>query len=76
MRRINEQVVRKICDNLSLDYDRVVDTSTDRSGADVRYSLNSDKTHELGWQPLRQFNDTLIELIEYYRESLSHDSVI
>jgi dTDP-glucose 4,6-dehydratase len=36
----------------------------DRLGHDVRYSLNSDKTRELGWHPLIDFQDGIRDLIE------------
>lgn len=65
-----EQVVRKVCSILGLDYRQVVDTSTDRSGADVRYSLDSSKTHGLGWSPRFRFDDTLVDIVGYYREKL------
>lgn len=36
----------------------------DRLGHDVRYSINSDKTRELGWHPVIDFYDGMTELIE------------
>lgn len=65
-----EQVVRKVCDVIGLDYNQAVDTSTDRSGADVRYSLNSDKVHGLGWSPASRFDGTLVDMVEYHRQKL------
>jgi dTDP-glucose 4,6-dehydratase len=44
-----------------------IDNSLSRSGCDVRYALNCDKTHQLGWKCTRRLADSLPEMIEYYK---------
>ena len=65
-----EQIVRKICGALGKRYEDSIDTSIDRSGADVRYALNYDKTKTLGWRSKRGFDESLTVLIDHYREKL------
>lgn len=41
--------------------------TTDRPGHDVRYSLDSSKLRsELGWKPIKTFEQALVETIEWY----------
>lgn len=63
-----EHVIRKICTALSVQFETSVDTSTDRSGADVRYALDSSKTCALGWYPKRSFDDELHAIITSLKE--------
>lgn len=63
------QVVEKVCMVLDLEYDSVVDSSSDRSGADQRYALDCKKTQRLGWRPIRNFDKSLIEMIETQRNT-------
>jgi dTDP-glucose 4,6-dehydratase len=41
----------------------------DRPGHDRRYSLDSSRLHELGWQPQRGFEDGLAETVDWYRSN-------
>lgn len=42
----------------------------DRKGHDFRYSMNSEKaSSELGWKPLINFRDGLIDTIEWYEQN-------
>jgi len=50
-------------DNASIEYVK------DRAGHDRRYSLNSEKTKKLGWKPEADFDKTLKETIEWYKEN-------
>lgn len=65
-----EQVVRIICKIMEKDYDDVVDTSTDRSGADLRYALDCRKVRDIGWTPVKEFETELVNIIEFYRKKL------
>jgi len=40
----------------------------DRPGHDRRYSLDSGKIRELGWQPRHVFADALVETVRWYRD--------
>ena len=40
----------------------------DRPGHDRRYSLDSGKIRELGWQPRHAFADALVETVRWYRD--------
>lgn len=44
-----------------------IDNSLSRSGCDVRYALNCDKLKNLGWKCSRTLEESLPEMIEYYR---------
>lgn len=41
---------------------------TDRPGHDRRYSLDTAKLRELGWAPVRTFEDALRETVAWYRD--------
>ncbi|MGV8144303.1 MAG: dTDP-glucose 4,6-dehydratase [Methanothermobacter sp.] len=43
----------------------------DRLGHDLRYSLDSTKTRELGWKPEWDFEDGLKETVEWYKDNNS-----
>jgi dTDP-glucose 4,6-dehydratase len=60
-------VVRKICDITKSSFKNTADYSSDRAGADLRYALDYQKITELGWKPKRKFDESLVEIIEYYR---------
>ena len=66
----NLDTVRKIIteyDN-SLNYLNYLDLSYSRQGQDVRYALNDDKLRNLGWEPKKQFDQELSNIIEYYKK--------
>jgi dTDP-glucose 4,6-dehydratase len=45
-----------------------VDFNYSRPGQDVRYSLDDSKLRNLGWQPIKKFDETLPSVIDYYRD--------
>ncbi len=45
-----ENLVRKICDLLGYDFNRVTKNVSERLGQDLAYTINSTKIAELGWQ--------------------------
>jgi dTDP-glucose 4,6-dehydratase len=44
-----------------------IDTTYNRQGQDVRYALDDFKLRNLGWNPQKQFNKELSNIIEYYK---------
>ena len=45
-----------------------IDFSCNRQGQDVRYALNDDKLKALGWEPKKQFNKELKDIVKYYKD--------
>lgn len=43
-----------------------IDFTVTRPGQDVRYSLNDSKLRELGWEPKKQFDTELSDIVHYY----------
>lgn len=60
----NIEVVRKIAHLLNIPEERAYKFVGDRVGQDIRYSLDSSRIHDLGWQPTRNFDDELKNIIE------------
>ena len=46
-----------------------LDLSITRPGQDVRYSINDDRLRSLGWRPLAKFEDELVKIVDYYRQT-------
>jgi dTDP-D-glucose 4,6-dehydratase len=46
-----------------------VDFSYDREGQDVRYALDDSKLRKLGWEPERNFDDEINEIVSYHKEN-------
>ena len=66
----NLDTVKKIIteyDN-DLNYKEHLDFSFSRQGQDVRYALNDSKLRNLGWEPKKQFDQELPQIIKYYKE--------
>ncbi len=64
----NIDVVRKILELTGRD-DSLIEHVTDRLGHDRRYSLSSEKTRALGWEPRMRFEQGLRETVEWYRDN-------
>ena len=47
----------------------------DRSGADVRYSLDSSRIKRLGWKPKITFDEGIREVIESYQRRNSNSKI-
>lgn len=62
----NIAVAQAIAKNMGKDAE-IIKKVADRPGHDRRYALNSDKIKALGWRPVKQFDQSLIELIDWYR---------
>tara|TARA_R110000751_G_scaffold184598_1_gene291008 strand:- start:13 stop:963 length:951 start_codon:yes stop_codon:yes gene_type:complete len=68
----NKQTVNKIVqcyfedERDSKDY---VDLGFKRKGQDVRYSLDDSKLRALGWEPKKNFDDELQNIVEFYKNN-------
>src|SRR6266498_1387721 len=49
--------------------DEMIEYLTDRPGHDWRYSLDSTRVRELGWEPAHDFRAGLAETIDWYRRN-------
>ena len=63
--RENIEIVNIIFDHLKKP-DSLKNYVKDRAGHDRRYSLSSQKTMKLGWQPNHNFEDAIRETIDWY----------
>jgi dTDP-glucose 4,6-dehydratase len=59
----NVEVLRRIADILAVPADKAWAAVTDRSGQDVRYSLDDAKLRALGWRPRREFDSELEPIV-------------
>jgi dTDP-D-glucose 4,6-dehydratase len=60
----NIEVLRRIASELRVPEEKAWKAVTDRSGQDVRYSLDDSKLRALGWKPKRRFEDELPRIIQ------------
>jgi dTDP-glucose 4,6-dehydratase len=74
--RSNLEVVTQICDVLdqlcpgSAARRSLITFVPDRPGHDARYAIDASKAHrELGWQPMRSFEQGLADTVEWYLTS-------
>ena len=51
------------------DYDITdyVDVSCSRVGQDLRYALDDSKLRSLGWEPQKEFDNELEDIVNYYK---------
>jgi dTDP-glucose 4,6-dehydratase len=63
------EVVAKVCAHLGADYDAAV-VPGDRPGVDARYALDCTKLKALGWAQEHHLDESLPEIIAYYRERI------
>jgi dTDP-glucose 4,6-dehydratase len=67
----NKETVRKIINHYFKDkkeYLNFVDLGYTREGQDVRYSLDDSKIRSLGWKPVKNFDDEIGLIVEYYKK--------
>lgn len=60
----NIEVLRTIAEILSVPEDKAWTVIEDRSGQDVRYSLDDARIRALGWKPARDFHKELVQIVE------------
>lgn len=66
----NLTIVKKVCDIMDADFNKKIVFIEDRLGHDFRYSVNSDKLINLGFNFNCDFDKNLQETIEYYKNNL------
>lgn len=68
----NMETVKKILsvlyDKGDFDLSRFLDLSHSRAGQDLRYSLDDSKLRSLGWNPTKDFDTELPNIINYYKD--------
>ena len=63
----NLELTYSILDYMQIPQNQVIHVE-DRKGHDFRYALNSAKIRsDLGWHPLKKFDDAIAETVEYYK---------
>jgi dTDP-glucose 4,6-dehydratase len=50
------------------DYEKHIDFSLSRPGQDCRYALDDTKLQNIGWQPIKNFNDEIKNITAYYKQ--------
>lgn len=68
----NFDVVEKIIrlyHNSNKNPDDYLDFSIGRPGQDIRYALDDSKIRNLGWCPKKDFDEELIKIVEYYKNT-------
>jgi dTDP-glucose 4,6-dehydratase len=66
----NKDTVRKIVENYfddSVRWTDYVDLGYRREGQDVRYSVDDSKIRNLGWKPLKVFDDEIKDIVSHYK---------
>ena len=64
-----KKVIATYTNKTDIDLSKYVDFSFSRKGQDVRYALNDNKLKKLGWKPLRSFNKSLPDIVQYYKNN-------
>jgi dTDP-glucose 4,6-dehydratase len=64
----NIDIAKEILHHLSLP-ETMMKFVTDRPGHDLRYSLDCQKIHYLGWKPQVDFEQGLLKTVEWYRSN-------
>lgn len=68
----NFDVVEKIIKlyhGLDKNTEDYLDFSIGRPGQDIRYALDDSKVRSLGWHPNKNFDEELIKIVEYYKNT-------
>jgi len=66
--RTNLEITNIILEHLNKD-ENSIEYVDDRLGHDRRYSIDSSKLQNLGWQPKYNFEDAMFNTIQWYREN-------
>tara|TARA_A100001515_G_scaffold145030_1_gene151418 strand:- start:9097 stop:10047 length:951 start_codon:yes stop_codon:yes gene_type:complete len=68
----NIETVKKIIHSYyspECNWEQYVDLSYHREGQDVRYALDDIKLRDLGWQPKKQFDEELDNIVAHYKNN-------
>ena len=66
--KTNLEVTKIILNSFGFD-ESYIDNVADRKGQDMRYSINCDKIHQLGWKPRIPFDQGIKETIDWYKQN-------
>lgn len=61
------KIISTMLNTTEIDIEKYVDVSYSRIGQDVRYALNDDKLRKLGWTPTKNFDEELVNIVDYYK---------
>jgi dTDP-D-glucose 4,6-dehydratase len=64
---LNKKTKKQLKDDRN--YQDYVDLEYKRMGQDVRYALNDDKLRQLGWEPKKNFDNEIQEIVDYYKSN-------
>jgi dTDP-glucose 4,6-dehydratase len=62
-----EKVIHNYTGLSTFDINEYIDTDYSRPGQDVRYALDDSKLRSLGWEPKKQFDSEIKEIVQYYK---------
>lgn len=69
----NKETFKKIVYHFSetrdLNWEKYADMSYSRPGQDVRYALDDSKLKDLGWFPIKNFDEEIENIVKYYKEN-------
>ena len=60
----NREVLRRLLEVMELDFEQHIEYVDNRPGQDVRYGIDDSKLRSLGWKPVVDFDEGLVEIIE------------
>jgi dTDP-D-glucose 4,6-dehydratase len=67
MKYITYQEITTI--RISTYFNKYLDLSYSRVGQDVRYSVDDTKLKQTGWKPVKQFDEELSEIVNFYKNN-------
>jgi len=71
-----EDLVKKICVLLEVDFDKVIDYVEDRPNYDLRYYMLNDKAkYKLGWSSCKCISDELPTIVAHYKEKFKNEPI-
>ena len=66
----NIEIANKILEALKLEQDRIAFVE-DRPGHDFRYAVNFDELKKIGFKPVKDLDDEISKIVEWYKENKS-----
>lgn len=71
-----KEICTKVLANFGKQYDNAnINNSLDRSGADLRYALDTNKIISLGWKQKHHMDEELPDIIDYYKNNLKRTTI-
>ena len=50
------------------DYQKYMDLTPSRPGQDIRYAISCNHLKQYGWQPKKEFDKSIVEIVNYYKK--------